>query len=143
MKIKIVNISKHPLPLYQTPHSAGADLTANLDAPVTLKPLQRALIPLGIYIALPPGYESQIRARSGLALKHGIALVNGVGTIDADYREEYGAIVINLGDQPYTIHDGDRVAQLVIAKYETVEWQEVEQLDQTDRQGGFGSTGHR
>lgn len=141
MKIKVVNKSKHPLPQYQTPHAAALDLTANLDKPVTLGPLERTLIPTGLYLALPPGYESQIRARSGLALKHGIGLVNGVGTIDADYRHEYGVIVINLSNEPYTINDGERIAQLVISKHEVVEWEEVDTLDTTKRQGGFGSTG--
>jgi dUTP pyrophosphatase len=142
MKIKIVNKSKHPLPKHGTPHAAAVDLTANLDAPVTLKTLERALIPTGLYIALPPGYESQIRPRSGLALKHGISLVNAPGTIDADYRGEYGVILINLGQEPYTVQDGDRIAQLVISKHETVDWDEVEVLDETERKdGGFGSTG--
>lgn len=141
MKIKIVNKSKHPLPRYQTELSAAVDLMANIDEPVTLKPMERALIPTGIYIALPPGYEAQIRPRSGLALKHGISMVNAPGTIDADYRGEIGVILINLGQEPFTINDGDRIAQMVIAKHEVVEWDEVETLDETKRKGGFGSTG--
>lgn len=141
MRIQIVNKSKHPLPQHQTPQSAAVDLTANLDAPVTLKTLERSLIPTGLYIALPPGYESQIRPRSGLALKHGISLVNAPGTVDADYRGEYGVIVINLGSEDYTINDGDRIAQLVISKHETIDWDEVDTLVATSRKGGFGSTG--
>ncbi len=141
MNIPVINKSKHPLPVHQTPHSAAVDLVANLDAPITLQMLERALIPTGLFFALPPGYEAQIRPRSGLALKHGISLVNAPGTIDADYRGECGVIVINLGQEPYIIQDGDRIAQLVIAKHETVEWVEVESLDATERTGGFGSTG--
>ena len=142
MKIQVINTSKHPLPRYHSAHAAALDLTANLDAPITLKPLQRALIPTGLYLALPPGFESQIRPRSGLALKHGIGLVNSPGTIDADYRGEYGVVVINLSDEEFTINDGERIAQLVIARHETAEWVEVETLDETERgSGGFGHTG--
>lgn len=141
MNIPIVNKSKHSLPMHQTPHSAAVDMLANLEAPLTLATLERALIPTGLFIALPPGYEAQIRPRSGLALKHGIGLVNSPGTIDADYRGELGIILINLGKEPYTIQDGERIAQMVVAKHETVQWQEVTELDETDRQGGFGSTG--
>lgn len=141
MKVQIVNKSKHPLPRHETAHAAAVDLTANIDAPITLKTLERALIPTGLYIALPPGYEAQVRPRSGLALKHGISVVNAPGTIDADYRGECGVILVNFGSEPYTINDGDRIAQLVIAKHETVEWDEVEMLDETARIGGFGSTG--
>lgn len=141
MKVKIVNKSRHPLPRYQTELSAAVDLTANIDEPITLKPLERALIPTGIYIALPPGHEAQIRPRSGLALKYGISMVNAPGTIDADYRGEIGVILINLGQEPFTINGGDRIAQMVIAKHEVVEWDEVETLDETGRRGGFGSTG--
>lgn len=142
MKIHIVNKSKHSLPKHETPHAAAVDLTANLDAPITLKTLERALIPTGLYIALPPGYEAQIRPRSGLAYKHGISIVNAPGTIDADYRGEYGVLLINLGAEPYTVNDGDRIAQMVIAKHEVVQWEQVEILDETDRKGGgFGSTG--
>lgn len=141
MKIKVVNKSKHPLPVYQTPHAAAVDLYANIDQPITLGTLERAVVPTGLYLALPPGYESQIRPRSGLAAKHGISIVNAPGTIDADYRDEYGVILINLSNEPYTVHDGDRIAQLVIAKHEIIEWEEVTKLDSTERKGGFGSTG--
>jgi len=141
MKVKVINKSKHPLPKYQTGLSAAVDLTANIDQSVTLQPMERALIPTGIYIALPPGYEAQIRPRSGLALKYGISMVNAPGTIDADYRGEIGVILINLGQEPFTVNDGDRIAQMVIAKHEVVEWEEVETLDETGRKGGFGSTG--
>jgi dUTP pyrophosphatase len=142
MKIQIINTSKHPLPKHESPHAAAVDIAANLDAPVTLAPMQRALISTGLYIAVPPGYEAQVRPRSGLALKHGITVLNTPGTIDADYRGECGVILINLGDQPYTVHDGDRIAQMVVAKHEIVEWEVVETLDETRRKsGGFGSTG--
>lgn len=141
MKLQVVNKSKHPLPVHQTPHSAAVDLYANIQAPITLGPLERALVPTGLFVALPPGYEAQIRPRSGLAIKHGISLVNAPGTIDADYRGEYGVIMINLSNEPYTIQDGDRIAQLVLSKYETIEWEEVAELDTTERGGGFGSTG--
>jgi dUTP pyrophosphatase len=142
MKIRIINKSKHSLPRHQTPHAAAVDLTADLDTPITLRTLERALIPTGLYVELPIGYEAQIRPRSGLAFKHGISIVNAPGTIDADYRGEYGVLLINLGSEPYTVNDGDRIAQMVIAKHEVVEWEQVEVLDQTDRKGGgFGSTG--
>lgn len=141
MKLRVVNTSKHSLPVHQTPHSAAVDLTANIDEPITLGTLERALVPTGLFVALPPGFEAQIRPRSGLALKHGISIVNAPGTIDADYRGEYGVILINLSNEPYTVHDGDRIAQLVIAKHETIEWEEVSELEQTGRTGGFGSTG--
>lgn len=142
MKIQIVNRSKHPLPHYATPLSAGADLCANLDAPVTLAPFERRLVPTGLYIALPAGYEAQIRPRSGLALKHGITLLNSPGTIDADYRGELGVILVNLSDRPFTVADGDRIAQLVIARHETVTWEPVEALGDTERgEGGFGHSG--
>ena len=142
MKIQIVNRSKHPLPPYATPLSAGVDLCANLDAPVTLAPLERRLVPTGLYIALPAGYEAQVRPRSGLALKHGITLLNSPGTIDADYRGELGVILVNLSDQPFTVADGDRIAQLVIARHETVTWEPVEALGDTERgEGGFGHSG--
>lgn len=141
MNIPVINKSKHPLPVHQTPHAAAVDLTANIEEPVTLASLERALIPTGLYAAIPVGYEAQIRPRSGLALKHGVSLVNAPGTIDADYRGEIGVIVINLGREPFTINDGERIAQMVVAKHETVEWQEVADLDATQRQGGFGSTG--
>ncbi len=141
MNIKVVNISKHSLPAYQTPHAAAFDLMANLNAPVTLNPGERTLIPTGLYIALPPGYEAQIRPRSGLALKHGISMVNAPGTIDPDYRGEWGVILINLGQEPYIVQDGERIAQVVVARHETVTWQEVAELEATERKGGFGSTG--
>lgn len=142
MKIQIVNRSRHPLPRYATPLSAGVDLCANLDAPVTLAPLERRLVPTGLYIALPAGYEAQVRPRSGLALKHGITLLNSPGTIDADYRGELGVILVNLSDQPFTVADGDRIAQLVIARHETVTWEPVEVLGDTERgEGGFGHSG--
>ena len=142
MKIKIVNKSKHPLPEYATSGSAGMDLRANIDAPITLAPGERKLIPTGIYIALPVGYEAQIRPRSGLALKHGIGLANMLGTIDSDYRSQIGVILINLGQEDFVVNDGDRIAQLVIAKHETAEWDVVDELDETERgEGGYGHTG--
>ncbi|MDR2886729.1 MAG: dUTP diphosphatase [Bacteroidales bacterium] len=142
MKIEIINKSKHPLPSYSTPLSAGLDLKANIDAPVVLKPLQRSLIGTGLYIALPEGYEAQIRPRSGLAIKHGITVLNSPGTIDADYRGEICVILINLSDRDFTINDGDRICQMVIACYEKVELAAVESLETTDRgAGGFGHTG--
>jgi dUTP pyrophosphatase len=125
----------------QTPHAAAVDVMANIDAPITLASLERALVPTGLYAAIPVGYEAQIRPRSGLALKHGVSLVNAPGTIDADYRGEIGVIVINLGVEPFTINDGDRIAQMVVTKHETIIWEEVAELDATDRTGGFGSTG--
>ena len=142
MKIRIINHSKHPLPRYATPLSAGVDLRANLDAPITLPPMGRCLVPTGLRIALPAGYEAQVRPRSGLALKHGITLLNTPGTIDADYRGEIGVIMANLSDEPFTIADGDRIAQLVVARHETAEWEPVETLDDTERgEGGFGHSG--
>ena len=142
MKIQIINKSKHALPSYATSFSAGMDLRANLDEPIVLKPLQRCLVPTGLYIALPEGYEAQIRPRSGLALKKGITLLNTPGTIDADYRGEIGVILVNLSTEEFTVEDGERIAQMVIARYEQAEWQEVEVLDETERgEGGFGHTG--
>lgn len=142
MKIKIVNSSHHPLPQYATPLSAGLDLRANLEAPITLQPMERRLVPTGLRIALPEGYEAQVRPRSGLALKHGITLLNTPGTIDADYRGEIGVIMVNLSIEPFTVEDGERIAQLVIARYEQAEWQETDVLDETERgEGGFGHTG--
>lgn len=141
MKIKVINRSPHPLPTHQTDHAAGVDITAFLEKPITLAPLERALIPTGLSIALPPGSEAQIRPRSGLALKYGISMVNAPGTIDADYRGEIGIILINLGQEPFTIRDGERIAQMVIAKHQVVEWQLVKELNQTARgAGGFGHT---
>lgn len=142
MKIRIINHSRHPLPQYATPLSAGVDLRANLDAPVILPPMGRCLVPTGLRIALPAGYEAQVRPRSGLALKHGITLLNTPGTIDADYRGEIGVIMANLSAEPFTIVDGDRIAQLVVARHETAEWEAVETLDDTERgEGGFGHSG--
>jgi len=142
MKIKIVNQSKHSLPEYATPYSAGMDLRANLDAPVTLNPLERQLIPTGIFIELPVGYEAQIRPRSGLAIKHGISLVNTPGTIDADYRGEIKVIVVNLSNSPFIINDGERICQMVVAAHARVEWEETDTLEDTGRgAGGFGHTG--
>ena len=142
MKIKIVNRSRHALPQYATPLSAGLDLRANLDEPVVLQPLERRLIPTGLFIALPEGYEAQIRPRSGLAIKHGISLVNSPGTIDADYRGEIGIILINLSNEPFTVNDGERICQMVIACHERAEWEVTDCLDDTERgAGGFGHTG--
>ena len=142
MKIKIINKSHHPMPAYATPQSAGMDIRANLTAPVELKPLERKLIPTGLYIALPVGYEAQVRPRSGLALKHGLTLLNAPGTIDADYRGEIGVILVNLSAEPFTIADGERICQMVITTHAHVEWEAVETLDETDRgAGGFGHTG--
>ena len=143
MKVKIVNKSKHNIPSYSTPLSAGMDIRANIDEPVTLKPGERRLIPTGLFIALPQGYEAQMRPRSGLALKNGISLVNTPGTIDADYRGEIGIILINLSDVVFIVHDGDRICQMVINKIEIAEWDQCNDLDATSRgDGGFGHTGH-
>ena len=142
MKVKIVNHSPYPCPAYATPQSAGLDLKANLEKPVVLKPLQRALIPTGLFIALPAGYEAQVRPRSGLALKHGITVLNSPGTVDADYRGELCVILVNLSDEPFEIAPGERIAQMVVARHEQVEWEQVEELDDTERgAGGFGHTG--
>ena len=142
MKIKIINKSHHPMPAYATPQSAGMDIRANLTEPVELKPYERKLIPTGLYIALPEGYEAQLRPRSGLALKHGLTLLNTPGTIDADYRGEIGVILVNLSTEPFTIADGERICQMVIATHAHVEWEAVETLDETERgAGGFGHTG--
>ena len=142
MKVKIVNHSPYPCPAYATELSAGVDLRANLEAPVVLRPLERTLVPTGLYIALPKGYEAQVRPRSGLAVKHGITVLNSPGTVDADYRGELRTILVNLGTEPFEIVPGERIAQMVIARHEQVEWEEVDQLDETRRgAGGFGSTG--
>ena len=142
MTIKVINKSKHDLPKYQTELSAGMDLYANIDEPITLKPLERTLVKTGLFISLPKGYEAQVRPRSGLAFKNGITVLNTPGTIDADYRGEIGVILVNLSSQDFTINDGDRIAQMVIAKHETSIWEEVENLDETNRgEGGFGSSG--
>lgn len=142
MKVNIVNKSAYPTPAYATEKSAGMDLKANLPEPVTLGPLERAMIPTGLFIALPDGTEAQVRPRSGLAAKHGISVLNSPGTIDADYRGEIKVILVNLSNEPFTVNPGERIAQLVIARYEKIEWSEVEVLDETERgAGGFGSTG--
>ena len=142
MKLQIINKSKHPLPAYATEQSAGMDIRANLEQPIVLKPLQRCLVPTGLSIALPSGYEAQLRPRSGLALKKGITLLNTPGTIDADYRGEIGIILVNLSSEDFVVEDGERIAQMVIARYEQAEWNEVEVLDETERgTGGFGHTG--
>lgn len=144
LKVQIINKSKHPLPAYATALSAGVDLRANLSEPLTLAPLQRCLVPTGLYIALPEGYEAQVRPRSGLALKKGITVLNSPGTIDADYRGEICIILVNLSSEPFVIEDGERVAQMVIARHKQAEWEEVEVLDETQRgAGGFGHTGKK
>ncbi len=142
MNVKIINKSKHPLPNYETLASAGMDLSANIDAPIILKPLGRAIIKTGLFIALPLGYEAQVRPRSGLAAKKGITVLNAPGTIDADYRGEIGVILVNLSNEDFIINDGERIAQLVVAQYSQAKWEQVENLDETKRgAGGFGSTG--
>lgn len=142
MIVKIVNKSKHPLPQYATGLSAGMDIRANLPEPVVLNSLERKLIPTGLFIELPEGYEAQMRPRSGLALKHGITLLNTPGTIDADYRGEIGIILVNLSNEPFTVNDGERICQMVIASHAQVEWKPVEVLEDTERgAGGFGHTG--
>jgi dUTP pyrophosphatase len=144
MKIKIINKSKHELPSYATQAAAGMDLRANLDAPIVLKPLERTLVPTGLFMELAVGFEAQVRPRSGLAFKNGLTVLNSPGTIDADYRGEVKVILVNLSNESFTINDGERVAQLVIAKHEQAEWIEVEQLEETTRgDGGFGSTGKK
>ncbi len=144
MEVKIINKSHHPLPAYATPFSAGMDIRANLNEPVVLKPMERKLIPTGLHIALPEGYEAQMRPRSGLALKHGITLLNTPGTIDADYRGEIGIILINLSAEPFTVQDGERICQMVITTHSQVTWKPVELLDETERgEGGFGHTGKK
>lgn len=144
MKVNVVNKGHQPLPQYATPQSAGMDLRANLDEPVTLQPLERRLIPTGLHIALPAGYEAQVRPRSGLALKKGVTVLNAPGTIDADYRGEIGVVLINLSQEPFTVNDGERIAQMVIARHEQGELIEVEVLDETERgEGGYGHTGTR
>lgn len=144
MKVEIINESHHPLPQYATPQSAGVDLRANLDEPITLQPGERCLVPTGLRIALPTGVEAQVRPRSGLALKHGITVLNTPGTIDADYRGLIGVILINLGQEPFVINDGERIAQMVIARHEQAEWELVETLSETERgEGGFGHSGKK
>ena len=142
MKVKIISNSPYPLPEYSTALSAGMDLKAVLDAPVTLGPLERTMVPTGLFIALPQGYEAQVRPRSGLAAKFGITVLNTPGTIDADYRGEIKVILVNLSNTPFVINPGERIAQMVVARHEVVEWEQVDVLDSTQRgQGGFGSTG--
>jgi len=142
MKIKVINKSKHDLPHYSTPAAAGMDLRANIDVALTLRPLERAIVKTGIFMELPIGYEAQVRPRSGLAFKKGITVLNSPGTIDADYRGEVGVILVNLSSEEFVIKDGERVAQMVIAKHEQAQWIEVEILDSSERgAGGFGSTG--
>jgi dUTP pyrophosphatase len=142
MEIKIINTSEHPLPQYETAHAAGMDLRASIIEEMILKPLQRLLVPTGLFIELPIGYEAQIRPRSGLAYKHGISIVNAPGTIDADYRGEIKVLLVNLSDTDFKIVNGDRIAQMVVAKHESVRWQTVEQLGETARgEGGYGHTG--
>lgn len=142
MTIKVINRSKHQLPSYATPLSAGMDLRANIESPITLQPMERKLVPTGLFLELPQGYEAQIRPRSGLALKKGITVLNSPGTIDADYRGEVGVILINLSQEPFVIEDGERICQMIIAKHEQPTWEEVQVLGETERgDGGFGHTG--
>lgn len=144
MKIKVINKSKHELPSYATGAAAGMDLRANIDSPIVLKSLERTLVATGLFIELPVGYEAQIRPRSGLAFKNGLTVLNSPGTIDADYRGEIKVILVNLSKEDFTINDGERVAQMVIAKHEQAEWQEVQVLEESGRgEGGFGSTGKK
>ena len=142
MKVKVINHSKHDLPRYETPLSAGMDVRANLDEPITLGPLERAMVPTGLFVELPQGYEMQVRPRSGLAAKRGITVLNAPGTVDADYRGEVKVILVNLSNEPFEVCDGERIAQLVVARHECVEWEQAEVLSDTERgAGGFGSTG--
>ena len=144
MEIKIVNKSAYPLPEYATALSAGLDLKANITEPVTLKPLERVLVPTGLFIALPEGTEAQVRPRSGLAAKYGITVLNSPGTIDADYRGEIKVILVNLSSEPFVINPGERIAQMVVARFERAQWAAVQELDSTERgEGGFGSTGRK
>lgn len=142
MQVKVINRSKFPLPQYETIGSAGMDVRANIEEPITLKPLERVLVKTGLFVEIPLGYEIQVRPRSGLAFKQGITVLNSPGTIDADYRGEIGVLLVNLSSETFVVEDGDRVAQLVLAAHEQAQWQSVDQLEQSDRgQGGFGSTG--
>ena len=142
MKVQIINRSHHALPQYATELSAGVDLRANIEAPIELRPMERRLVPTGLFMALPPGFEAQVRPRSGLAIKHGITVLNTPGTIDADYRGEVCVIRINLSDEPFVISDGERIAQMIIARHEQAEWEQVEVLSETERgAGGFGHSG--
>lgn len=142
MKIKIKNLSKHALPQYSTPLSAGMDIRANLTETITIAPLERKLIDTGLFLAIPEGFEVQIRPRSGLSIKHGITILNSPGTIDADYRGEIKVVLANISNDPFVVNDGDRIAQMVVARYEQASWETVEELDETERgAGGFGHTG--
>lgn len=142
IKVRIINKGRQPLPAYATPQSAGLDLRANIDAPVTLRPMERRLIPTGLYMALPAGYEAQVRPRSGLALKHGISVLNTPGTIDADYRGEVMVLLVNFSTEDFVVNDGERIAQMVIARHETAAFEVVDELDETERgAGGYGHTG--
>lgn len=142
LKVKIINKSHHPLPAYATPGSSGMDVRAFLNHPIVLQPLERVLVPTGLYLQLPRGYECQIRPRSGMSLKHGITIANTPGTVDSDYRGEIGIIVINLSKDPFVINDGERICQMVITKYDRVEWEQVERIDETVRgDGAFGHSG--
>ena len=142
MKVQIINRSHHPLPQYATKLSAGVDLRANIESPIELRPMERRLVPTGLFMALPPGFEAQVRPRSGLAIKHGVTVLNTPGTIDADYRGEVCVILINLSDESFVISDGERIAQMVIARHEQAEWEPVEVLSETERgAGGFGHSG--
>ncbi len=142
VKVKVVNTGCQPLPAYATSQSAGMDLRANIESPITLRPMERCLVPTGLRIELPQGYEAQVRPRSGLALKHGITVLNTPGTIDSDYRGELKVLLVNLSNQDFVVNAGERVAQMVIARHETVAWEEVEVLDETERgEGGYGHTG--
>ena len=142
IQVRVINKGHHPLPAYATPQSAGMDLRANISAPVTLRPMERRLIPTGIYMALPEGYEAQVRPRSGLALKHGVTVLNSPGTIDADYRGEVMVLLVNLSADDFTVNDGERIAQMVIARHETAAFVETDELDATERgAGGYGHTG--
>ena len=142
MKLRVINKSRHPLPEYQTAGAAAFDVCANIDAPVTLGSLERFAVPTGLYVAIPAGYEAQVRPRSGLSAKHGVTMLNAPGTIDSDYRGELRVILVNLSKEPYTIEDGDRIAQVVVSPFEQVQWEEVEVHDETERgAAGFGHTG--
>ncbi len=142
VKIKVVNAGSQPLPAYATSQSAGMDLRANIESPITLRPMERSLVPTGIRIELPEGYEAQVRPRSGLALKHGITVLNTPGTIDSDYRGELKVLLVNLSGEDFVVNAGERIAQMVIARHETATWEEVEELDETERgEGGYGHTG--
>jgi len=144
MTVKVVNLSKHPLPEYATAHAAGLDLRANISEPILLKPLERSLVSTGLFIELPIGCEAQIRPRSGLAFKHGLTVLNSPGTIDADYRGEVKVLLVNLSNDNFTVNDGERIAQMVIARHETIQWNEVKSLEESERgAGGFGSTGKK